>query len=919
MVVTTELRDSAASVQRKNREHDVRYRALARNMIADIQALSVPGTRAGDARDHLARCQRSRSPAGGRLESLRQHASQPNLAQTQAANLSLMSSSNAFSSSSKALPSNRQSIFRKSAPAFVELPPMVNISSVESSASPTRELTTGKSVTMSVMERERTESVDLDETFDLREAHFTASTSIRRVTRKSLAKVPNEAVSVMTRDQSVTAERAKNEDQRRLCNILRTAGEGCLLRGWRLELDTEGKLEVDWEDYVQAAKRLNYSGDPENLFNDKDHTLLLKSLSPADFELVDGFMTWVLETFEGPPAFFKAVATEGGSHEVSKDDFCTFCRQRGFKADKVDIEDVFHFLDSNDYGDIKWEDCICLETDTRVRAQQLYKVKVGHMMHWKQEAAAEYIAYKKGLAEEEHKVSSKHRLAPRPWMADTFERMPAVDAFCKQQRQIDTILKERAAKKDFIDHLVKNFGNEVRAIRRVLSTDGYTFNQTQLRGYVSKLRLPIQPVDLWAALDTAKSGRITIEELTVKNALILASFQQWARKDPDLGNCAAIWQTDEAEAIARRRTGTWYQGKKMMNGVFMETVMQLGWPMADDEKARTVLMSSLDSMDGGYISQSDLQWLDKWRPVEWIYAEPDAGAWTHLKAMLAERYNHPLRAWRAVLDQDDSNSIDWCEFKKACQKLHFKGNIAGAWRTLDVELAGKISLKQYDLPSATLLYSFKEWAEATFGGISACFKMLDSDASGSLSFNEMRRAASKFNWDGDVRLLFDCLDIDRVHDARSGGKRTISLNEISFIDAWTPEFTKEEIERQRQMKQKKEPPKKKPLALPSKRQNAILERLTGGPPAETKTPESMPISPKNKLFPHLSTRPRALTGPEKAAAKSPVSALKSPLGDSKGFKAMGRTMSGSSLLGKSLSGALSIGNGPRTTFDDDRE
>merc|ERR1712232_174878 len=103
---------------------------------------------------------------------------------------------------------------------------------------------------------------------------------------------------------------------------------------------------------------------------------------------------------------------------------------------------------------------------------------------------------------------------------------------------------------------------------------------------------------------------------------------------------------------------------------------------------------------------------------------------------------------------------------------------------MGMNLVGTITMKQYDAASANLLASFKEWAEANFGSIASCFKALDNDFSGAITLNELKRASAKFNWDGDAHLLFDCLDVDRIRDARSQGKRSISLSEISFLDSW---------------------------------------------------------------------------------------------------------------------------------------
>eukprot|EP00971_Amphidinium_carterae_P092144 1824611-Amphidinium_carterae.1 len=85
------------------------------------------------------------------------------------------------------------------------------------------------------------------------------------------------ASKAMLRDTQNEA-RNKKQDQKSLCSVLTAAGNGNLLRGWRRELDTEGKLEVDYDDFIQAMVRLRWFGSSHLLFagNKNPNVLLLE-------------------------------------------------------------------------------------------------------------------------------------------------------------------------------------------------------------------------------------------------------------------------------------------------------------------------------------------------------------------------------------------------------------------------------------------------------------------------------------------------------------------------------------------------------------------------------------------------------------------------------------------------------------------
>ena len=145
------------------------------------------------------------------------------------------------------------------------------------------------------------------------------------------------------------------------------------------------------------------------------------------------------------------------------------------------------------------------------------------------------------------------------------------------------------------------------------------------------------------------------------------------------------------------------------------------------------------------------------------------------------RYKNYLKAWRRLLDRDSSNRVNWQEFETAAQKIHFTGNVAGAWRHLDEDLSGYISLKEIDAESHISLLQFKNWADSEFGGVRNAFKVLDADNSGELTFREFRRTVRDFGFEGSPMALFEALG------AEGTGKMTMTIEDISFLDDWETE------------------------------------------------------------------------------------------------------------------------------------
>lgn len=267
-----------------------------------------------------------------------------------------------------------------------------------------------------------------------------------------------------------------------------------------------------------------------------------------------------------------------------------------------------------------------------------------------------------------------------------------------------------------------------------------------------------------------------------QSSALLASFQRWAHRS--LGSCAAVW--DVVRPAAAAKTGRWKSSRNMLYGAFAGALKALGWGDGPDDASVIELCATLDFYGCGFVSHRDLQWLDTWRAPEWLWTEPDYPAWAELRGRMLKAFGRPLRAWRSLLDVDDTNLVCWKEFFEACQRLRFKGNIPGAWRCLDKDVSGYITLHEYDAVAADLLASFKLWVEKNYGSVEFAFRSIDNDGSGAITQVELQRACrrSEPSWDRSVSVLFDCLGIEAT-----SGKRMLSHKDLTFLDSWLPDLS----------------------------------------------------------------------------------------------------------------------------------
>jgi len=327
-----------------------------------------------------------------------------------------------------------------------------------------------------------------------------------------------------------------------------------------------------------------------------------------------------------------------------------------------------------------------------------------------------------------------------------------------QLRRSDEKILGAALKDDFKAYLKNKFGSYIRAWRRCLDQDGSMsvqkhelFKACQDMGWQGDVRL------LWKALDKDGSGVTSIEELDPRSGELLACFSVFAEQR--FGNSAEIFH-----ALDRSNS------KKIKQADFIGACTAYGFT-----SGLKALFHGLDWQGKKFLVAEDLRILDRWRPPAHLTARPNEKAAEDLRAAIMATYNGYLKAWR-LIDTDNSNKCSWDEFEGFCKKISFQGDVPGAWRALDDDLSGFISLQEIDKLASDTLMQFKIWTETEFGGVRSAFLIFDGDKSNKVSYREFLRACRAYGFTGNCRAIFTCFDID--------GCGVLTLDEVVFLDEW---------------------------------------------------------------------------------------------------------------------------------------
>lgn len=558
------------------------------------------------------------------------------------------------------------------------------------------------------------------------------------------------------------------------------AGSGSFLRGWRIQLDPTGSLEVNFLNFCAATQRLHLSVDSSLLFvADSPNSATLDKVNPEVGRFVHSFRTWMTETFGGPSEMFTMLEPPESDHEgrLSRKEFFSGVLNQGWKATEVQISEIFNLLDASCRESVAMEDVMFLDLDPVVRAGAILKARR------KPQVEHEQLLTKLHRDIQSTGYPDGHRLAPRFWHAQDIDRLPQVIIEKRHEHKDRAHFRKSEVAALFKGHIETKFGNGARAWRKAFDPDGtFVISRKVFIRYFRTMNADFDISVLWDVLDKDCDGKLALQEVTPGLAASLARF--WKFSTDTCGSCALMWQYLMSVA---KPPNTWKSTSSLKYATFVAAIKEMGWTpgsqAASPQDGEKMLCSALDYDGCGIICIKDLMWLSRWTPQEWLYSEPDEDAWLQLSRSLIKKYQRPLKAWR-VVDQDDSNCASWTEFCEVCDAVGFKGNRGGSWRHLDRTCKGYITLREWHQESAELLCSLKDFLDENFGSVRQAFSRIDTDNSGCVTFSELKRACQRRGWQGhDIRLLFQCMDV-----SDQPGIRSLSYKEIAFLDNWEPEL-----------------------------------------------------------------------------------------------------------------------------------
>lgn len=264
---------------------------------------------------------------------------------------------------------------------------------------------------------------------------------------------------------------------------------------------------------------------------------------------------------------------------------------------------------------------------------------------------------------------------------------------------------------------------------------------------------------IFKLLDRERNGNLEYYHFDPSGAQGLASLGMWA--DEKFGGIQNLF-----DKLDQDRNG------KLTPHEFQEGAAAHGLKA---ERGIRCLFQMVDLDRDHVITRKELEFLTIWPCPAWLKANPDPKSAARFKQQLFHKYaNNGILAWRK-LDGDGHMRVSWDQFSSSCKQEGINiDELAGAWRALDNNLSGWLSMHEMFPEEYKLLVRFKDHCKEVCGSV---VRALGNHKVGRQEFTELMQPLGLEPDEEDI--LFDGLDIH--------GKGHIKAKKVQYLDVWDVE------------------------------------------------------------------------------------------------------------------------------------
>lgn len=325
---------------------------------------------------------------------------------------------------------------------------------------------------------------------------------------------------------------------------------------------------------------------------------------------------------------------------------------------------------------------------------------------------------------------------------------------------------------DFYQWSLKKFGSLCRCWKMLDVDCNMKTSRGEFLALTRKHNFKGDAKKIFQIMDVDKTEQVSFFHFDPVSAVDLAELHKWA---------TTRWGgvQNAFKALDKDRNG------QLSKKEFVTAAKSYGLPSTWVVKT---LFDLLDADKNGTLSEREVYVIDRWKYPPWITADPDYELTKAFKERLLKKYDrNPIRAWRLALDKKGNMRVNWDAFEHCCRQRHglAKEVVPGLWKSLDDNMSGTLSLREFWPEAQSLLENFVTYCRLEHGSVYQAFIKMDNNGNGRLSRSEFRIVSMCCDLtEVQSDLLFDGLDI------KDDGR--VEADEVSFLDKWAMERDIEE-------------------------------------------------------------------------------------------------------------------------------